>query len=101
MAASARDVARFFDGLFDGRLLDAEGLAHMTDCSEVLDDQWSRGIGLVRFAGAYGHTGGVPGYTTIAWRTDSGRTIVLCQNGIDLNNMLGSENPFVLEALRG
>ncbi|TDP92234.1 serine hydrolase domain-containing protein [Labedaea rhizosphaerae] len=101
MAASARDVALFFDALFDGRLLAADGLAHMTDCSEVLDDEWSRGVGLVRFRDAYGHTGGIPGYTTIAWRTATGRTIILCQNGIDLNNMLTSENPFVLEALRG
>ena len=100
MAASARDLALFFDALLDGRLLDAEGLAHMTDCAEVFDDEWSRGVGLVRFRDAYGHSGGIPGYTTIAWRTATGRTIILCQNGIDLNAMLTTENPFVLEAMR-
>lgn len=107
MAASARDVARFFDALFEGRLLDDASFTHLTDCSEDFGDGWSRGIGLMRFEiepgkVAYGHSGGVPGYTTIAWRTTAGRTIVLCQNGIDMNNMLTTDNaPFVMEALRG
>ena len=58
-------------------------------------------VGLVRFRDAYGHSGGIPGYTTIAWHIPGRRTIILCQNGIDLNAMLTTENPFVLEAMRG
>jgi D-alanyl-D-alanine carboxypeptidase len=43
----------------------------------------------------------VPGYTTVALRTAGGRTIVLCQNGIDLHDVLTSDTPFVTAALAG
>jgi hypothetical protein len=48
---------------------------------------------------AYGHHGGVPGYTTMALRTTGGRAIVLCQNGIDLHDILTSQSPFFDAAL--
>jgi D-alanyl-D-alanine carboxypeptidase len=104
IAASARDVAKFFDALFNGQLLDADSFARMTDGAEVYDEQMSRGIGLVRYdfgtgTIAYGHHGGVPGYTTIAMHTGN-RAIVLCQNGIDVNRTLTSDAPFIQEALK-
>jgi D-alanyl-D-alanine carboxypeptidase len=61
-------------------------------------------LGLVRFdfgTGniAYGHQGGQPGYTSVAARTESGRTVVLWQNGADMYDPLSSDTPFVQVAL--
>jgi D-alanyl-D-alanine carboxypeptidase len=41
----------------------------------------------------------MPGYTCVAMRTKSGRSIVLWQNGIDMHNLLASDDPFVQAAL--
>ena len=41
----------------------------------------------------------MPGYTCVAMRTESGRSIVLWQNGIDMHNPLTSDDPFVQAAL--
>jgi len=43
----------------------------------------------------------VPGYTTVAARTESGRCVVLWQNGMDLHNPLSTKAPFVQAALAG
>jgi D-alanyl-D-alanine carboxypeptidase len=106
MTATPRDLARFFDALLDGRVVDPADLATMTARSEPLDEGRWRGLGLVRYERsdgtvAFGHHGGVPGYTTVALRTAGGRTIVLCQNGIDLHDVLTSDAPFVAAALAG
>ncbi len=104
IVASARDVAAFLDGLFDRRLLSDESLALMTAPLEALDPERIRGRGLVRYdfgtgSVAYGHTGGVPGFSTVAMRTEDGRSIALWQNGIDVHDMLGSDAPFIKAAL--
>jgi D-alanyl-D-alanine carboxypeptidase len=106
MTATPRDLARFFDALLDGRVVDPADLATMTARSEPLDEGRWRGLGLVRYERpdgtvAFGHHGGVPGYTTVVLRTAGGRTIVLCQNGIDLHDVLTSDTPFVAAALAG
>lgn len=94
------ELARFFDALFGGELIDAPSLAHMTDCNELLDERHARGLGIVRYSQAdgsflYGHHGGVPGFTTLALHSTAGRTIVLYQNGIDVHDILTSETPFI------
>jgi D-alanyl-D-alanine carboxypeptidase len=104
IVATARDVAAFLDGLLGGALLPPAYLARMTHATEHLDEHRSRGLGIVRFdfgTGniAYGHHGGMPGYTCVAMRTESGRSIVLWQNGIDMHNPLSSDAPFVQAAL--
>ena len=104
IVATARDVAAFFDGLLGGAVLPPAYLARMTHPTEYLDEYRSRGLGLVRYdfgTGdiAYGHHGGMPGYTCVALRTESGRSIVLWQNGIDMHNLLSSDDPFVQAAL--
>jgi D-alanyl-D-alanine carboxypeptidase len=106
MTATPRDLGRFFDALLDGRVVDPADLETMTARTEPLEDGIWRGLGLVRYERpdgtvAFGHHGGVPGYTTIALRTTGGRTVVLAQNGIDLHDVLTSDNPFVAAALAG
>jgi D-alanyl-D-alanine carboxypeptidase len=106
MVATASDVAAFLDGLFGGRLLPAEYLIRMTDPIEPIDEHRGRGLGVVRFDFAtgnvaYGHHGGVPGYTTVAARTESGRCVVVWQNGIDMHDPLSSDTAFVQAALAG
>lgn len=104
IVATARDVAAFFDGLLGGALLPPEYLARMTDATEHMDEHRGRGLGIVRYdfgTGnvAYGHHGGMPGYTCVAMRTESGRGIVLWQNGIDMHDVLSSDAPFIQAAL--
>jgi D-alanyl-D-alanine carboxypeptidase len=104
IVASPRDLAAFFDGLFGGRVLDPAGLARMTTPLEDLAPEWQRGLGLVRHeyedgTVAFGHHGGVPGYTTVVQRTTGGRCVVLGQNGTDLHDILSSDTPFVVAAL--
>lgn len=104
IVATAQDVAAFLDGLLGGALLPPAYLALMTHATEHLDDHRRRGVGMVRYdfgTGnvAYGHHGGMPGYTCVAMRTESGRGIVLWQNGIDMHDLLSSDDPFVQAAL--
>jgi D-alanyl-D-alanine carboxypeptidase len=104
IVATARDVAAFLDGLLGGAVLPPAYLALMTHATEHLDDHRRRGVGMVRYdfgTGnvAYGHHGGMPGYTCVAMRAESGRGIVLWQNGIDMHNLLSSDDPFVQTAL--
>jgi D-alanyl-D-alanine carboxypeptidase len=106
MMATASDVAAFLDGLFGGALLPSEYLARMTEPTQRLDEHRSRGLGVVRFGfatgnAAYGHHGGVPGYTTVVAWTESGRCVVVWQNGMDLHEPLSSDMPFVQAPLAG
>jgi D-alanyl-D-alanine carboxypeptidase len=104
IVATPGDVAAFFDGLFTGAVLDPSGLALLTEGREPLDGWRSRGIAMVRYefgngVTAFGGHGGVPGYTTVALRTTTGRCVVLYQNGIDLHDVLTSDNPFIATAI--
>jgi D-alanyl-D-alanine carboxypeptidase len=76
----------------------------MIEGTHIHDEHRRRGLGIVRFdfgTGhiAYGHHGGTPGYTTVALRTESGRSVVVWQNGIDMYDLLSSDTPFVQAAL--
>jgi len=106
IVATASDVAAFFDGLFDGALLALEHLERMIEPTQRLDEYRSRGLGVVRCdlargTVAYVHQGGMPGFTTVAARTESGRCVVVWQNGIDMHDPLSSDAPFVQAALAG
>jgi D-alanyl-D-alanine carboxypeptidase len=103
IVATAADLARFLDGLFGGVLLDPDSLALMTAPVEVMDDWRAHGIGILRYdfgSGrvAFGQQGGVPGYTTVALRTTTGRCVVLVQNCIDLHDPLPGRAEFVVAA---
>lgn len=98
------EVAAFLDALLTGQLPRAEQLAVMLDCREVIDARRSRGLGIVAYqfgehATAYGHQGGVAGFSTVAMRTTTGRTVVLYQNALDLSAPLAYDAPFVLAAV--
>ncbi|MGC9665503.1 serine hydrolase domain-containing protein [Planosporangium sp. 12N6] len=104
IVATAGDLTAFLDGLLGGTLLAADDLARMIDCEEVVDEHRSRGLGIVRYdfgngPVAYGHPGGMPGYSTVAMRTTAGRCIVLWQNGLDAHDPLTTDAPFVQAAL--
>lgn len=104
IVATASDVAAFLDGLFSGALLAPEYLDLMTEPTQELDEYRSRGLGVVRYDFAtgnvaYGHHGGMPGFTTVAARTEQGRCVVMWQNGIDMHAPLSSDAPFVQAAL--
>lgn len=106
VVTTPRDLARFFDALLGGRVLDPASLALMTECREVLSPTAARGPGIVRYGYpdgtvAYGQHGGTPGYTTIVQRSTTGRCVVLAQNGIDTAAPLLSATPFVTTALTG
>jgi D-alanyl-D-alanine carboxypeptidase len=106
MVSTPRALGRFFDALLDGRVVDPADLETMTARTEPLADGVWRGLGLVRYEHAdgtvaFGHHGGIPGYTTIAVRTTDGRCVVLAQNGTDFLGVLDSSTPFVVAALAG
>jgi D-alanyl-D-alanine carboxypeptidase len=104
IVATAGDVAAFLDGLLGGALLAPGILARMTDCTQALDEHRSKGLGIVRYdfgtgSVAFGHTGGVPGYSTVAMRTQAGRCVILWQNGFDIHDPLPFDTPFIQAAL--
>jgi D-alanyl-D-alanine carboxypeptidase len=106
MVSTLRELATFFDALLDGRVVGRADLDAMTARTEPLGGGAWRGLGLVRYERAdgtvaFGHHGGVPGYTTIAVRTAGGRCVALGQNGTDLHAVLDSSTPFVVTALGG
>ncbi len=105
--ATAGDVAAFLDGLFGGALLPERYLAQMIEPTQRIDAQRGFGLGVMRYdfgygpdKVAYGFTGGVPGFSTLALRTVSGRCVVVWQNGIDLHNILTTDCVFLQAALR-
>ena len=105
IVATGRDLARFCDGLLGGALLGGAWLNRMTTGTQVLDEHRQRGLGIVRFrfpltgTPAYGHQGGMPGYTSVVARTEAGRSVVVLQNGIDMHGPLSSDNEFMQVAL--
>jgi D-alanyl-D-alanine carboxypeptidase len=103
IVSTPHDLAKFLDALFDGSLLSSDSLARMTACEERVHDTRWRGLGIDRRLlpnGQYilGHHGGVPGFTSMAVRTESGRNIVLYQNGIELYDCMNFDTPFIVAA---
>jgi D-alanyl-D-alanine carboxypeptidase len=89
MISSAADLARFYQALLGGRLLDPNLLKAMqttVDASQQFGPGAGYGLGLMRLqlAGGvqiWGHGGTIPGYTTMAFSTpDATRQLVLTHN---------------------
>lgn len=76
LISTVSDVARFYDALFDCRIVSQKSLAEMTKVVNVFPNSPEQsiptyGLGLIHFKNAplgdsYGHGGGGPGYTTYA-----------------------------------
>ncbi|MEM7791332.1 MAG: serine hydrolase domain-containing protein [Verrucomicrobiota bacterium] len=74
--STVSDVAKFYDALFDYRIVSQDSLSEMTRTVDVLKSPTSEsipsyGLGLMHgrnspLGDAYGHGGGGPGYTTFA-----------------------------------
>ncbi|WET80451.1 serine hydrolase [Amycolatopsis sp. QT-25] len=85
MVSSGKDLNRFFEALFGGRLLPAELLAQMKKTVPV-GGGMEYGLGLMKLnlktAGAcaedisiWGHGGDLPGFATLSFQDDSGKNI--------------------------
>ncbi|MEO3755116.1 serine hydrolase domain-containing protein [Streptomyces sp. B6B3] len=103
LVSTPHDVAHFLDTLMTGGLLDESSWRAMSD-THPTGDRRGYGMGLMRLElprghHAYGHTGATAGFNCVALRTDTGRTVVLYRNALDLTNPLPLHTPFVMEAL--
>ena len=71
--ATAEDVGRFLDALFEGRLVEPDSVAEMAAVQRTSVN--------VECAPLIGHLGSLPGFTTNAWRrVDGTRTVVVLIN---------------------
>ena len=73
LVSNVDDLYRFYDALFDGRLLPARLLAEMLAPNDTGVPGWSYGLGLEEYtlpcgAVAVGHTGALPGYNSGSFR---------------------------------
>lgn len=76
IASSARDIARFYRALLDGELLARRELETMQRVVVVPRSEFQYGLGIARTTvgcgTAWGHNGGVPGYSTLAVSSPDG-----------------------------
>jgi D-alanyl-D-alanine carboxypeptidase len=100
------EVVAFFDALFGGRLLPSGQLAVMLDFQPV-DHERTYGCGLYRYLlpdgrALYGHRGTVIGFSCLAVRSPSGRTLVLYRNCLDMETgPLPLDTPILRAAFGG
>jgi D-alanyl-D-alanine carboxypeptidase len=99
LVSTAGDLARFYQALLGGELLQPEQLREMRAAVRTPNASSKYGLGLaedrLQCGMALGHTGGVPGYTSIAYSSEDGshQAIVLINTspGSDrLGSRLGS-----------
>ena len=83
LVSTAGDLARFYGALIRGELLAAEQLREMKTAVPISNGPSQYGLGLASESSncgrVLGHTGGVPGYTSIAYSSEDGgrQTVVL------------------------
>jgi D-alanyl-D-alanine carboxypeptidase len=89
MVSSATDLARFYQALLSGRLLDPgllEAMQTTVDASEQFGAGAGYGLGLLRLplgcdGQVWGHGGELPGYATVAFSSrDAARQLILVSN---------------------
>jgi D-alanyl-D-alanine carboxypeptidase len=94
------EVVRFLDALLGGRLLSSTRLAAMRSTQPAHLDM-GYGLGLFSYhlpdgTALYGHGGGHFGVNCYAFRSESGRTVVLYQNSWDrVTGAIPRDNPFL------
>ena len=93
LVSTAGDVARFYEALMEGELLDEDSMEEMTAFIEETPDV-ERGLGVARGdneCGTWtGHDGSVPGYLGLARNLDSGRQVVVLTNSVTRGDAIGS-----------
>lgn len=89
IVSTGTDVNRFFTALVTGKLLPAAQLAQMEDTMPMPPfTEMTYGLGLVRFKvpcgnevkEAWGHSGGIPGFSTMAIATSTGTAATISVN---------------------
>lgn len=89
IVSTGADVNRFFTALVTGKLLPAAQLAQMEDAMPMPSfTEMTYGLGLVRFEvpcgnevkQAWGHSGGIPGFSTMAIATSAGTAATISVN---------------------
>jgi len=93
LVSDASDVARFYEALFAGELLDEDSMEAMNEFA-VESPGLERGLGIARGeteCGTWtGHDGSVPGYDAVARHLDSGRQVVILVNTVTIGDQVGS-----------
>jgi len=95
LVSTAGDLARFYEALVRGELLAAEQLREMRTAVPIPNSPSQYGLGLASEPSdcgrVLGHTGGVPGYTSIAYSSeDGGRQTVVLINTSPASSRLAS-----------
>ena len=89
IASTASEVARFFDALFDGRVLSRESLAEMLELVPIEPgDHFCYGLGLMADLEGpggltVGHNGGGPGYIASAYHFMGSKTTVCVMAAVE------------------
>jgi D-alanyl-D-alanine carboxypeptidase len=93
LVSTAGDVARFYEALMEGELLDGNSMEEMTTFVEEAPGI-ERGLGVAHGdneCGTWtGHDGSVPGYDAVARNLDSGRQVVVLTNSVTKGDTIGS-----------
>ena len=86
IASMSLEVAKFFHGLFQGRIIDPSSLEQMTN----LVEGWGLGFIPIRYSKdqtGYGHTGGLDGFkSVVGYFEDTDTVFVNLLNGVSMNN---------------
>jgi D-alanyl-D-alanine carboxypeptidase len=92
IVSTGGDVARFYEALLDGELLEAGSMDAMTEFVEE-EPGLERGLGPARgeteCGDWVGHDGSVPGYDAVARHLDTDRQIVLLTNSVTIGDQVG------------
>jgi D-alanyl-D-alanine carboxypeptidase len=93
LVSTAGDVARFYEAMMEGELLEEDSMEAMTTFVEEAPGL-ERGLGVAHGeteCGTWtGHDGSVPGYDAIARNLDSGRQVVVLTNSVTRGDTIGS-----------
>ncbi|MEC3917804.1 serine hydrolase domain-containing protein [Nocardia sp. CDC160] len=99
IVSTGSDVNRFFTALVTGKLLPAAQLAQMRQTIPMPPvTEMNYGLGLIRFQlpcgsetkQVWGHSGGIPGFSTLAIATDKGTAVTVSINTVDTNDQFAT-----------
>ena len=88
LVSTAGDLARFYAALLGGELVRPDALRELKATVQVAGGADGYGLGIIRMplscGAAWGHSGGVPGYTSLAFSSEDGsrQAIVLVNTSI-------------------